>query len=230
MVLSSAGTTYAVSSSQARFVLEDSFGYRYSLNLAFGVILYGEQETLGWPTLGWIRGKEMVLWVNGPGTEENVDSYAYVGKWQRFDTSWIFIGTWISFKFPDKYGYGDVQMVPVGMSGGKIKTEQYMSLTSGDLTVDTYCFMDSFGYKWALDLHFGVIYHGLVNCLGQVWPAFGFTVDDEMFLWANAPEDSGYVDFVYTGKQDSVKLVYRGAWCNYPGPMHGLVQWWPCVT
>ncbi len=234
-------SVFAVESKPSpRFVLEDDYGGLYYLSIAKGVILYGEYEDIFGdfhPTYGFIFGNEMVLWINAPGAGTPMDSLAIVGDWDFGQM--IFTGNLVSFYYPDLPIGSDVTIWPAGAAAGKETKNEPGSLIAqsgaaskpqGDGSADrgAYCFKDSSEYVWDLDLAFGAVYHGSVDVLDFVCPAYGFTFGDEMFLWANVPED-GDVDFVYTGMCDSRGQMYLGAWADGPpSNAYGLVSWWSC--
>lgn len=254
LVLSSTGVAYAVSQND-RFgsrVSENSNPFKASPQLPFivlqddtppvvgdpllyglylyGPLLYGvhynpnEPGGLMWPTYGFVFDKDMVLWVDGTGVGGYVDSVAYVGEW-NLATS-IFTGRYVNYRHdPYWHGAGSVKMWPYGMTPAEERSDgpnPWIAQSRG-----AFCYKDSFGCVWDLDLAFGLIYYGsVVDLAGKQWPAVGFTTGSEMFLWGNTP--AGVQDFIYTGKYDSMEQQYIGAYVCYPGPDHGLVSWWTC--
>ena len=224
VLLSSAGIAYAVPSIEeggsifgesqrsSRFVLEDSWGYSWNLNIAFGSVLYGSVTTPTgtYPAYGFISSGEMVLWANGPGGGL-ADSFAYTGKW-NFKTM-IYNGTWINYPmgtsgYVDVWPMGtksnegidvgnvpltaksretantqDVTSYPAGASSvDKADIEQDLQLPFGDLS-DRGTICYEDSYGYNWDLNMA---YGVI-LYGTVdvcgpWPALGFKFGDEMFL------------------------------------------------
>jgi len=184
----------------SRFVLEDDSGAKWNLNIAFGVVMYGTVlppgATKPWPAYGFIFGKEMVLWADGPGTGGWIDSLVQTGMWD-FGTM-KFSGFWVNYPPGSS---GSVQMWPVGgatsgeetgngqkwiaqsstasntqdsgisptgaASGERIKTEQNIPTPFGDISDrGAICFEDTSGFIWDLDMAYGCILYGTVDIGG----------------------------------------------------------------
>lgn len=234
----------------SRFVLEDSSGLLWNLNIAHGCVLYGTMHhSEVWPAYGFIFGDEMVLWADGPGTDGWVDSIAYTGMWD-FATM-TYTGKWVNY-YDGTGGSGDVSMWLYGASGAEIETGPNPLIAQSGAALDT---QDS-GMTPAgvasdemtateLDIQspFGVLtdrgalcyedWYGCIwdldlafGCLyyGSVegYPAYGFIFDDEAFYWANY----GVGSFVYTGEWVTDTL-YTGTWVNTTGSFD-TVELWPC--
>lgn len=97
MALSSIGTAYAASAelkASRSFKLQDTYGYIWTLDLYFGFILIGSMHCPDYDclALGYIVGKEMVLWANSPGSPYP-DWFVYAGMWDfatmKFHGKWL---------------------------------------------------------------------------------------------------------------------------------------------
>lgn len=233
MILSNTGIASAVApqdpeSPQLFVILEDDKGGLYGLYLYYSVILYGlyysPSSGVLWPTYGLILGNEMVLWIDAPGTGSYVDSFAIIGEWNL--ASLKFSGRWVNFDYPSTYWTGGIQMWLYGTATPIKGREEEVSFLTTQSPIN-HCFKDSQGFNWDLTLEFGIVYHGTVK-LYQTWPAYGYTVGNEMFLWANAPENPSVHDFIYIGKSSGTGQKYFGVWLDPEGPWTGLVSWWSC--
>jgi hypothetical protein len=189
----------------------------YSMYGFYGMY-YSPFARLLWPVYGFLEGNEMVLWVDGAGTGSYPDSIVVAGKWD-FQNN-IFTGTWLTFKFPNTYADGPIQMWLYGIIPGEADKHE-VSLEIASL----YNFKDSRGFTWSLNFEYGFFYDGMVHQY-QWWSAYGFKFGEEMFLWADAPENPSVHDFVYTAKYDTTQQKYYGAWLDLEGTWTGLVQWW----
>ena len=174
----------------------------------------------------------MVLWADGPGTEEVVESRAYTGMWD-FGTM-TFNGTWINY--PDG-GSGTVEMWLAGVSAkspseGIEKGQNPSFIVDGQDLVEAIsgmdargaiCYEDTLGHIWDLDMAYEHIFYG--TCEGN--PAYGFIFGDEAFYWCN---DIGAHSFVYTGmwKWDAEMTIFDGTRVNYPMGTSGAVELWHC--
>jgi hypothetical protein len=243
VLLSNTAMAYATSPTGAEpsppflVILEDDTlgtagGCLYGLNVygpLYACILYGIHYDpyvaggLMWPIYGFLFGNEMVLWVDGTGIGSAADSVAYVGEWDFGKL--LFTGTWVNIHIDINQSWaGDVKMWPWGM-----KPTAETGSEASPSTIQTegaYCLKDSFGCTWDLDLFFNMVFVGTVNCHGQIFPALGYKIGNEMFLWGNTP--ASVYDFVYIGNYDGAQQKYIGAWTYYPGPGHGRVSWWFC--
>jgi hypothetical protein len=125
---------------RAAICLEDSMGYEYNLNMAYGCILYGKDSS-NWNVYGFIFGDEMFLWVENPSTK---DQWGYTGKWDMstliFDAKYVIT--------PGGYT-GSVEMWPCGAQ----KTEYYAVISGNgyncayadDDAYDMYDVLTSYG-------------------------------------------------------------------------------------
>ena len=180
------------SSLSSRFVLEDSYGHLWNLNIAYGCILYGtvHHEEV-WPAYGFLFGDEMVLWADGPGTGGWVDNVVYTGMWDFTEMTWT--GYFVNYP----YGYSsDVSMWLYGAaSGAEIETgsnpfkagaaldaQDSDAIEEGVPTGDavkvvqnpqslfgdasdrgSICYEDDTGKTWDLDLAYDCILYGTVT-------------------------------------------------------------------
>jgi len=159
------GADSSVESSMPRsFVLESSIGDKWSLDPAFGCVLYGKAKVGAniFPAYGFIFGNEMVLWQDPDGIA--TDSVAFTGAWDFGTMKWNGFGV----NYPDgtvvpvemwvaKSGFDeeieteenpliaqsgaaasdiqDVGISPAGATpGGKVKIEQNPQSPFGDLS------------------------------------------------------------------------------------------------
>jgi len=249
------------SSLPSRFVLEDDSGAKWNLNIAFGVVMYGTVlppgETKPWPAYGFIFGKEMVLWADGPNTGGWIDGLARTGMW-NFETM-ICDYTWVSY-YTGGGDHGSGQLWPAGTQSGKsvengenpwvksgtaptipeegvsplgvpsgeaVNNECAIPLAFDDLT-DRGAICLEDSYGYTYDLD---IAYGVIlhGVMSEGFPTYGFIMGDEMFLWTDAPGTGGYVDSaVYAGVWDFGTMTFSGFWTNYPTGGFDEVQVWPC--
>lgn len=113
----------------SRFVLQDSEGHYWNLNVAFGCVLYGTLDVSSdvFPAYGYLFGDEMVLWVDAPGTGGWVDNVVYTGMWDFTEMTWT--GYWVNYPPGSS---GSISMWLSGAApGAEIKTEP-TSLIAGE--------------------------------------------------------------------------------------------------